>query len=536
MTPYRWIVFGALLSLMTAGRLQAQREEAFLLLLANGDTVSVERFTRTSSRLDSELLVKMAGARFTMSATLAPDATVERFENAFRQASADPASPPSQTAVIRFPGDSAIAEITTGTNTIVQRLGSRAGAIPFVNPSFALTEQLVRRARAMGGAPATVPAFIVQGGQTIDFTVTWVASDSAVINMGGVPARLAVDAAGGILGGLVPAQGLRIVRTGSLPSGALTGMRPDYSAPPGAPYTATDVTVPTRSGFTLAGTLTMPANAARPVPAVVTISGSGLQDRDSAIPLVRGYGMFRQIADTLSRHGIAVLRMDDRGYGLSGGSAAGATTADFADDIRAGLAWLRARPDIDAQRLGLIGHSEGAIIAPMIAASDTSLRGIILMAGPAWTGRRVVESQNAYALERSPLVALSQRDSLLLASMRIADSAMMRDPWGRFFSTHDPAVTARRVRVPVLILHGETDRQVTVAQANELAAALRQGGNRDVTTRTFPGSNHLFLADPVGFWGDYMRLPSAAVMPEVLGELVEWVTARFLGSAPRGMH
>jgi dienelactone hydrolase len=511
----------------------AQREEAFLLLLANGDTVSIERFTRSPGRIESVLLIRPAAARITMTATLAADATVTRLENAYRQSGADPTSPALQSAVLTFPGDSAIVVITTGSNEATQRLASRSGAIPFVNPSFVLTEQMVRRARVLGGATVTVPVFVVQGGQTVDFTVSWVGADSAVISMAGVPARVAVNAEGAILGGTIPAQGVRIVRTSGLPAGALVPERRSYAAPEDAPYTATDVRIPTESGFSLAGTLTMPKGVIGPVPAFVTITGSGLQDRDEAIPLVRGYGLFRQVADTLARRGVAVLRMDDRGFGESGGTAVGATTADFANDIRAGLAWLRRRPDIDHSRLGLIGHSEGAIIAPMIAATDSTLRGLVLMAGPAWTGRRVVESQNAYAIARSPAVPLSQRDSLLLASMRIADSTMTNDPWFRFFAAHDPLATARRVRVPVLILHGETDRQVTVQQAHELAAALRAGGNRDVTTRTFPRANHLFLADSVGFWGDYMRLPSGVVVPQVLGELVAWVTARFGTTAGR---
>jgi fermentation-respiration switch protein FrsA (DUF1100 family) len=115
--------------------------------------------------------------------------------------------------------------------------------------------------------------------------------------------------------------------------------------------------------------------------------------------------------------------------------------------------------------------------------------------------------------------------------MRIVDSTLERQPWGRFFATHDPVATARRVAtVPVLILHGETDRQVTVGQAHELAAAFRAGGNGDVTTRTFPGTNHLFLGDPDGYWGNYTRLTSGAVQREVLGVLADWLTVRMRAS------
>ncbi len=511
----------------------ALQQGTFVLVTASGDTVSIERFTRTPDRLDAELLINAAGARFTMAVALGPGATVTRLENAYRQASADPSSTPLQSAVITFRGDSAIAEIGAGSQAVVQRIGALPNAIPFVNPSFALTEQMLRRARVLGGASVTVPVFVVQGGTTLEFRVTWLGADSAVIEMGGVPARMAVDADGAILGGVIPAQGLRLIR-GAHSTAPLSIARPDYGAPPGAPYTTEEVLVRTAAGFDLAGTLTMPLGATGKVPALVTITGSGMQDRDAALPSVKGYGLFRQVADTLARSGIAVLRMDDRGFGASGGIAARATSADFADDIRAGLEWLRHRQGIDAARLGLIGHSEGGIIAPMIAAADPALHGIVIMAGPAWTGRRVVEWQNAYVLATSDQVAPSQRDSLLRASMRIADSTMQGDAWGRFFASYDPLPAARSVKAPVLILHGETDQQVTVAQASELAAAFRAGGNHDVTVRTFPATNHLFLADSVGHWVNYSRLPSGAVRSEVLAALVEWVRGRFAPQASGG--
>src|SRR4030095_6814814 len=144
--------------------------------------------------------------------------------------------------------------------------------------------------------------------------------------------------------------------------------KPDYSAPADAPYLAEEVVVKTPAGHTLAGTLTLPKSASRanPVSAIVTVTGSGPQERDENIGL-QGFRPFRQIADSLARRGIAVLRMDDRGTGASGGAFKGSTSADFAEDVRAGLAYLRTRPEIRADRLGVLGHSEGAIIAPMVA-------------------------------------------------------------------------------------------------------------------------------------------------------------------------
>ena len=155
----------------------------------------------------------------------------------------------------------------------------------------------------------------------------------------------------------------------------------DYSAPAGAPYTAIDVIIPTPSGHTLSGTLTLPkfASRARPVGAIVTVTGSGQQDRDEYLGL-EGYRPFRQYADPLGRRGIAVLRTDDRGTGASKGTFKGATTADFAEDVRAGLAYLRTRPEINAKALGVMGQSEGALIAPMVADKEPTLRAIVLLA------------------------------------------------------------------------------------------------------------------------------------------------------------
>jgi uncharacterized protein len=299
----------------------------------------------------------------------------------------------------------------------------------------------------------------------------------------------------------------------------------DYSAPEGAPYTAEDVQVETPFGHVLAGTLTMPRGT-RPVPAVVMITGSGLQDRDQAIPAIAGYRPFRDIADALSRNGIAVLRLDDRGFGASTGDAHSATSADYADDIRAALAYLRGRSDVDRGRLGLVGHSEGGMIAPMVAATDPDLAGIVLIAGPAQTGREIIVYQQRMLAARGAPEGVDL-DSLLAASARSMEEQAERSPWLRFFLEHDPLPVARKVRdVPVFVLHGETDRQVTVEQAEALAGAFREADNPDVTVTTLPGINHLLLRDEDGFPGGYAMLEDTKVAPEVLAALVDWLTQR----------
>lgn len=506
-------------------RAEAQGAERrdLLILLAGNDTVSVERFSRTASRLDVELVVRPANARFTLGVDVAADGAAARLQNAYRQASADVASPPAQSAEVRFTGDSVIVDVSGGGRTATQRFATIEGAVPFLNPSFALVELMILRARALGGDSVAVPIWNLQGGTTAMATVIKRGSDSVVVMLGSVPAHLAVNAAGEITGGAVPAQGLRIVRTRGGDGGAMKVEKPDYSAPPGAPYTAEDVTVPTPAGHTLAATLTLPRDRTRPVAAVVTISGSGPQDRDEAIPPVKGYRPFRQVADTLGRNGIAVLRFDDRGTGASTGNHAAATSADFADDVRAALAYLRTRPEIDATRLALLGHSEGGLIAPMVAASDPSLRGIVLMAGPSQTGRQILRYQIGAGVSRNASLSPAQKDSALRTVDGTIDSLGKAQPWVKFFLDYDPLATARKVKVPTLILQGATDRQVTADQAEALERAMRAGGNRRVTRRVFPEANHLFAQDADGSPEGYAKLPDARVRTDVLVALVEWL-------------
>ncbi|MBB4636402.1 alpha/beta fold hydrolase [Longimicrobium terrae] len=302
--------------------------------------------------------------------------------------------------------------------------------------------------------------------------------------------------------------------------------RADYSAPAGAPYTAEEVTV-TLAGRTLAGTLTMPSARRGRVPAVVLITGSGPQDRDAASPAIPGWRMFRQIADTLSRRGIAVLRLDDQGTGASRGMAARVTTESFAEDITAAVAFLRGRAEVDPARVALAGHSEGGLIAPMVAASDPRVRAVVLMAGPSWSGARVLDYQTRNGLAAAGLSGAAL-DSALAAARVQRDSLAAATPWLRWFMDHDPLPTARRVRAPVLVMQGATDRQVTPEQAQELAAAIRAGGNRDVTVRVFPETNHLFLhdADGTADVARYAALPDKKASPEILGALADWLVLK----------
>jgi uncharacterized protein len=163
----------------------------------------------------------------------------------------------------------------------------------------------------------------------------------------------------------------------------------------------------------------------------------------------------------------------------------------------------------------------------MVAATDPSLRAIVLIAGTARTGREIIAFQQRQAVDTNPMIAPESRDSIFAAMQEQFYAGSAQQPWLRFFLDHDPLPVARQVsRTPVLIVHGETDRQVTVDQAETLAAAFREAGNRDVTVRTFADVNHLLLHDPDGNPAGYMGLAGRQVVPDVRGALAEWLAQR----------
>ena len=304
--------------------------------------------------------------------------------------------------------------------------------------------------------------------------------------------------------------------------------KPDYSAPADAPYLAEEVVVKTPAGHTLAGTLTLPKSASRanPVSAIVTVTGSGPQDRDENIGLP-GFRPFRQIADSLARRGIAVLRMDDRGTGTSGGTFKGSTSADFAEDTRAGLAYLRTRPEIRADRLGVLGHSEGAVIAPMVADKEPALRAIVLLAGIAQPGYSALNFQLKNMIEHDPKLTPEMRDAQIAEIPKRIEGMMAADPWMKFFLTYEPGPTMRRVKTPVLILTGSRDQQAVPEEVAKQEAAFKEGGNKDVTARVVPDVNHLFAQDTDGFPGNYAKLPPPIEMrADVLTMIGDWLAER----------
>jgi uncharacterized protein len=510
-----------------APSLRAQAVERAIFLVRLGrDTLAVENAIYAPGRTEAMLRLRNPVSRIDRRMMLSASMEVRSMETtAGLGVNGDSAR---THVVFTAEGDSGrlVTDAAAGGPSDRRRIAVPRGAVPFTNLSGQTLELILRRARFVGGDTVDVP-LLLSNGQSLAVRVSWVAPDSALLSLGGVGIRARTDREGRLLGAFVPAQGAFFDRLpGDSPVASWTPVRVSYEAPLGAPYVAEQVTLRTPAGITLAGTLTMPVHpAGTRVPAAVLITGSGPQERDEAIPSIGNYRPFREIADTLSRRGIAVLRLDDRGMGGSDAGPPAATSADFADDIRAALVWLRARADVDPRRVALVGHSEGGLIAPMIAASDSTLRAIALVAAPAVSGRAIMAYQRRWAVDHDASIARVDRDSALAAIEREVERLIAAPGWLHFFAGYDPIPALRRVRARTLILQGETDRQITAEQAGMIAAALRDGGNRDVSVHVFPRMNHLMLDDESGDPAGYGRLRSYAVRRDFMGTLVEWLAA-----------
>ena len=380
---------------------QAAADRGAFVIHNGADTVVVDRFSRNENELRGMTAVRGQG-RIEYVMTFGPENTVRSLQ----LSSFKPGATATDTAIAKvlatLRGDS-VTFTTAGKPTSVP---TKSGAIPSFNNAISITEVFTRRARAAGGT-GDYWYLAMSGAATIPLTVRSAGADSVVITLAGQRQRYKIDAIGRILGGSIDGQPFVVDRaTEEQASKIAFGMapakppaKPDYSAPADANYTAEDVSFEGPGGITLGGTLTLPKNARGKVPAALTITGSGQEDRDEYVPFVGGVRLFKQVADTLSRVGIAVLRLDDRGLGASTGDFAKSTTADFADDIRAGLAYLRKRPEVDGNRLALIGHSEGGMIGPMVAATDPRLRALVTFGGPAEKMIEISMAQNKWSLD-----------------------------------------------------------------------------------------------------------------------------------------
>jgi pimeloyl-ACP methyl ester carboxylesterase len=325
--------------------------------------------------------------------------------------------------------------------------------------------------------------------------------------------------------------------------------RPQTPKPP-FPYTVEDVAFSSKAaGVTMGGTLTMPAGAG-PHPAVILISGSGAQDRDETI---MNHKPFLVLADHLSRRGIAVLRCDDRGVGKSTGDRSNATSVDFSGDAEGGLDFLANRKEIDAKRIGFIGHSEGGLIAPMIAVRRPETAFIVLMAGSGVDGEQILYEQGQAVLkaqgateerlavqkqmqakmfgiiraEPDPETAATKLKEVLGSSPAVEQSIRnVNSMWFRYFLTYNPQPVLEKVKCPVLALNGSLDTQVVAAQnLPAIEATLKRGGNKDFEAAVLPGLNHLMQTARTGGVGEYSQIEET-IAPAALDKIAAWLRLR----------
>ncbi|MCX9082559.1 MAG: alpha/beta fold hydrolase [Candidatus Methanoperedens sp.] len=294
------------------------------------------------------------------------------------------------------------------------------------------------------------------------------------------------------------------------------------------------------AGIKLAGTLTRPRSGGQ-FPAVILITGSGQHDRDES---VSGHRPFLVLADNLTRRGIAVLRVDDRGIGGSTGNFSLATSEDFADDVLAGVEYLKSRKDIDHNQIGLIGHSEGGLIAPMAATRSQDVAFIVMMAGPGLIGEellllqhdRILKaegvsndtiSKNRVLMERIFSIVKMEKDDF--SAQDDLNLKQYLSPWYRFFLTYDPVPTLTKVRVPVLAIIGEKDLQVPPKEnLKGIEEALIAGGNEHYTVKELPGLNHLFQTARTGSPAEYGTIEEtiSSVALDVIGEWIMQQTGK----------
>jgi pimeloyl-ACP methyl ester carboxylesterase len=328
--------------------------------------------------------------------------------------------------------------------------------------------------------------------------------------------------------------------------------RPQTPKPP-FPYRSEDVVFEDAAAHVkLAGTLTLPQGPG-PFPAVVLIAGSGPNTRDE--PLL-GHQHFLVLADHLTRNGVAVLRFDKRGTGASSGDYDKATSLDFADDVDAGVGFLKGRKEIDARHIGLIGHSEGGLIGPIVAVHDPDVRFLVMMAGPGVNGLDIMMEQGRLIAkangmddaklqkastmrrelfdiardEKDPAVAVTRARQVMAASakeMGLPDALVdaqvkqITTDWFRFFLTYDPATNLRKLRIPVLVLNGSNDLQVPPAQnLPPIRAAL--AGDPDAEIYELPGLNHLFQTSKTGSPSEYAQIEET-IAPPVLDLMTRWI-------------
>jgi pimeloyl-ACP methyl ester carboxylesterase len=344
---------------------------------------------------------------------------------------------------------------------------------------------------------------------------------------GDVPMSVWADASGALLRMSIPAQGLDVAREDVASAATRTT---SFSVPGDE-----TVRIPA-AGFNLAGSLAKPAGAKGLLPALILVGGSGPIDRDG---FVAGIPILGQMAAALVDAGFLVVRYDKRGVGQSGGRTETATIGDYAEDVRAIIKWLeQQRKDVDRNRIGVVGHSEGAWVAMTVAAREKRVGAVVLIAGAAITGSDLVIEQQRRALDRLQTSEADKQAKMDLQA-RINAAAIRGSgwdgipdelrraadtPWFQSFLAFDPARVMRDVRQPVLVVQGELDTQVLPYHADRLAELARARKRKvAVDVVKIPGLNHLLVPAQTGPVDEYPMLADKQVSTLATTTIAKWM-------------
>jgi uncharacterized protein len=391
------------------------------------------------------------------------------------------------------------------------------GAIYWSDMIVSSLEQAVTRARVLDQPSSKILAASLYSDSRGEVLVERLDATNWVVSYHNKRYELLTDEQGCMLSATLPDYGVVIERRAEFNTDQYPLWAP-YAAPPDRAYRAEEVNITASQGHVLVGTLTIPIAGQGKFPAAVLITGLGPSERNGGQP---PWMPLRDLADSLTRAGIAVLRVDDRGVGQSTGNRAPSTTFDEADDVQTEVAWLRSRPEIDPKRIALVGYSEGGLIAPMVAAKDPLIAAIVTLAGPGTSGPDLARYQISQAVLRDPSIPSSEREKEI--TKQLAEDMTPRE---RVFLTIDPLEFARGVRCSTLIVQGSSDLNVPLRSAERIAAAIRSNGNLDVTVHILPGVSHSLLPDPLGLGSGWVMLPGFLTSPQLLDVVAHWTAGK----------
>jgi pimeloyl-ACP methyl ester carboxylesterase len=446
-----------------------------------------------------------------------------------------------QRIITTVDGSTATSDITAGTETTRKTDTINPSSVLLPNALYSPYEALAALLRTAPSG-STLPAYLIPIGsmdirvgdsttEQIQTTARLIATKRTrvTMNIANAPTEVNIwaDENGRLLRLTVPAQGLDVARTdiASVAARQVAISRPNDEA----------VRI-LANGFSLAGTLSKPAESAKaPLPAVVLIGDAGPTDRDE---LLAGIPVLGQLAGALADAGFVVLRYDKRGIGQSGGRAENVTLADYAEDARAAVKFLTSRKDVDGKRIALAGHGEGGLVALMAAALEKRVAGVALLATPGVSGADLVLQQQEHALAKMN-ISETEKQARIAMQKRINEAAVtgkgldqftadirrqVEDPVFQNMLTTDPAKLMARVRQPILVVQGELDTQIAPSNADRLAA-LAQARKPPLPAEVVkvPGVNHLLAISVTGEADEYEKLPLKQINPAVSSAVVEWL-------------